>query len=202
MEQNTRMIGLSRRAAMGRIAAFGTAVAAGASVGCAQAAPQHLARPGGPGHSLRGPRTLAFHNIHTSERTSITYHDGRRWDDQAYAALNSFLKDWRTGEVYPIDRDLLDLLERIRRLAGTDITFDVISAYRSPKTNAVLASRSAGVSRRSYHMRGQAIDISIPEIDLRSLHRMALSVKGGGVGLYSGSSFIHVDTGPVRTWGA
>jgi uncharacterized protein YcbK (DUF882 family) len=57
------------------------------------------------------------------------------------------------------------------------------------------------VAKRSYHMKGQAADIRISGVSPRQLVRMARSMKMGGVGYYPRSGFIHVDTGPVRSWG-
>jgi uncharacterized protein YcbK (DUF882 family) len=76
----------------------------------------------------------------------------------------------------------------------------VVSGYRSPETNAYLREVSDGVAQNSYHMKGQAIDLSLPDRSLRSLHKAALSLHAGGVGYYPDSNFVHVDTGPVRHW--
>jgi uncharacterized protein YcbK (DUF882 family) len=54
------------------------------------------------------------------------------------------------------------------------------------------------VARNSLHTRGQAIDIRLAGVELRDLHRAALSLRAGGVGYYAGSGFIHVDTGRAR----
>jgi uncharacterized protein YcbK (DUF882 family) len=78
--------------------------------------------------------------------------------------------------------------------------FHVISGYRSPKTNAMLAKNSSGVAKHSLHMDGLAVDIRLPGRDLSSLHRAALSMKAGGVGYYPVSDFVHVDVGRVRQW--
>ena len=101
-----------------------------------------------------------------------------------------------------MDLRLLDLLASLRGRLRTEAPFEVISAYRSAKTNAELAAKSNGVARGSMHVRGMAIDIRVPGRRLETLHREALALQAGGVGLYSGSGFIHVDTGRVRTWGS
>ncbi|MGH6929570.1 MAG: YcbK family protein, partial [Dongiaceae bacterium] len=76
----------------------------------------------------------------------------------------------------------------------------VISGYRSPATNAKLASVGHGVARRSYHMKGMAIDVALDDRKLTSLRDSALALKAGGVGYYPKPGFVHVDVGPVRSW--
>jgi uncharacterized protein YcbK (DUF882 family) len=78
--------------------------------------------------------------------------------------------------------------------------FQVISGYRSPKTNRLLRAKSKGVAKRSLHMQGKAIDIRLPGIDIGQLRQAAISLQAGGVGLYRKSNFIHLDTGRVRYW--
>jgi len=116
------------------------------------------------------------------------------------SAINSVLRDHRSGEVYPIDPGLLDLLSALQQQLGSRQGYDVISGYRSPATNAKLQAKSNGVAKRSLHMLGQAIDIRLPGTQLATLHSAARQLKSGGVGLYAGSNFIHVDTGRVRYW--
>lgn len=146
-------------------------------------------------------RSLAFNSLHTGETTSVTYwEEGVGYLPDAIGEMTHLLRDWRTDESYEMDLGLYDLLFELRYRLGSEKPFNVISAYRSPKTNANLASNSNGVAKRSYHMRGMAIDISLPDVDLAYLHQVALDMQLGGVGAYPSSGFVHVDTGPVRTW--
>ncbi len=147
-----------------------------------------------------GDRVLSFYNTHTGEHTRATY-----WADGEYVAselttLDRLLRDFRSGEVAVIDRRLFDILYNLQRLTAASGTFQVISGYRSPATNAQLRRHSSGVARNSLHMRGQAIDMRLTGVELRDLHRAALALRAGGVGYYPGSDFIHVDTGRVRSW--
>lgn len=144
---------------------------------------------------------LAFVNTHTGEKLDVVYREGPLYLTDAIAEIDRLLRDHRNGEVHPIDRALLDQLDRLGALLGTGAKpFHVISGYRSPTTNALLASRSGGVATHSLHMSGRAIDIRMPGVPLASLHRAALSTQAGGVGYYPRSDFVHVDTGRVRTW--
>ncbi|HQZ38985.1 MAG TPA: DUF882 domain-containing protein [Vicinamibacterales bacterium] len=145
-------------------------------------------------------RALDFVHTHTGESLSVEYARGVEYWPDALATVNHFLRDFRTGGVHPIDPGLLDLLHRLTTLTDTGRPFQVISGYRSPKTNAMLRSRSEGVASSSLHMQGQAIDIRLADIPLASLRHAALEAARGGVGYYPASNFVHVDTGRVRHW--
>ncbi len=144
---------------------------------------------------------LAFVNTHTGEKLDVVYREGAQYLSDAIAEIDRVLRDHRSGEVFPIDRALLDQLDRLGALLGTGgRPFHVISGYRSPATNATLAARSGAVATRSLHMSGRAIDIRMPGASLATVHRAALSMGAGGVGFYPRSDFVHLDTGRVRTW--
>ncbi len=131
----------------------------------------------------------------------MEYHDGRRYLPDGLREVDHYLRDFRTGEVHPIDRGVLDILHALSRNApGRSPVFHVISGYRSPRTNAMLRQKSHGVAKRSLHMQGKAIDITLPGWETRYLYRAALNLARGGVGFYPKSGFVHVDTGRVRTW--
>jgi uncharacterized protein YcbK (DUF882 family) len=154
-----------------------------------------LARAATAGH-----RSLSFYNLHTDEKLTTTYWVDGQYVPDALGEIDHVLRDFRTGDVWPMDRKLLDLLVALNRKMETAKPFAVISGYRSPKTNAMLAEASSGVARRSLHMDGKAIDIRIPGRKLADLRKAALSLKLGGVGYYARSDFVHVDTGRVRSW--
>ena len=147
-------------------------------------------------------RKVALHNLHTGEELSVTYFEDGQYVPDALDQVNQVLRDFRTGDVHQIEPGLLDLLHVMRSKMALDRPLQVISGYRSPKTNAYLASISHGVARHSLHMEGMAIDIRAPGIGLAEVHRLALSLGAGGVGYYPASDFVHVDVGPVRHWGA
>ncbi len=144
---------------------------------------------------------LAFVNTHTGERLDVVYREGTRYLADAISAIDRLLRDHRSGDVHPIDRGLLDQLDRLAALLGAGARpFHVISGYRSPATNAKLAARSGGVASNSLHTAGRAIDVRLPGMALSDLHRAALSMQAGGVGFYSRSDFVHLDSGRVRRW--
>ena len=155
--------------------------------------------PGAASAALPESRVLRFAHLHTGERLEVEYFTGGYLQD-ALQSVNHVLRDFRTGEVHPIQPALLDLLHRLSTLTGTARPFEVISGFRSPATNQMLRQRSEGVAAGSLHMVGQAIDIRLADVPLDRLRQTALAVKGGGVGYYPASNFVHVDTGRVRRW--
>jgi uncharacterized protein YcbK (DUF882 family) len=146
-------------------------------------------------------RRVHFDNLHTGETLDAVYWEKGRYIPDALGAINVVLRDFRTGDVHPIAPALLDLLTTLQSKIGTAGPFRVISGYRSPMTNAMLASESAGVAHSSLHMQGMAIDIRLPDVALSDLHKAALDLGLGGVGYYPKSDFVHVDVGRVRHWG-
>ncbi len=145
-------------------------------------------------------RALSFDNLHTGERLKIEYWAEGTYVPTALDSINHLLRDFRTGEVHPIEPKLLDLLSILHDRLDTTEPFAVISGYRSPKTNAVLHAEHSGVAAQSLHMKGMAIDVRVPGRSLESLHNTALALRAGGVGYYPQSDFVHVDIGRVRTW--
>ena len=145
-------------------------------------------------------RSLNFYNTHTDERLKTCYWAEDEYLPEGLQEINTILRDHRTGDIRDMDRGLLDLLYLLQTKVESKQTFQIISGYRSPKTNAMLNKKSSGVAKRSYHMRGMAVDIRLNGCDLKQLHKAALSLKAGGVGYYSSSDFIHVDVGRVRRW--
>ena len=99
-----------------------------------------------------------------------------------------------------MDPKLLDVLYDLRNELGSEETFEVISAYRSPKTNEMLRGKSGGVAKNSQHLLGNAIDVRLRGTKTKQLRDTALSMQRGGVGYYEKSDFVHLDTGRVRRW--
>ncbi len=145
-------------------------------------------------------RSLDLGHLHTGEKLDIVYWADGRYQPGALRRINWLLRDFRTDEVHPIDPRLLDLVAALHQHLQMREPFLVVSAYRSPATNAMLASMSEGVATNSLHMQGRAIDIRIPGRSLKAARRAAIALRGGGVGSYPHSNFIHVDVGAVRRW--
>ena len=145
-------------------------------------------------------RSLSFYHTHTGENVKAVYWDEGAYVPQALVDINYILRDYRTGEVKEIDRDLLDLLFVLRKKLESKGPFHIISGYRSPETNSLLSLISRGVAKDSLHIEGKAIDIRLPGYELKTLQRAAADIRRGGVGYYPVSDFVHVDVGRVRYW--
>lgn len=147
-------------------------------------------------------RSLKLYFIHTKERAEIVYKRNGRYDQRGLKEINRFLRDWRRNEPANMDPRLLDLVWEVYRSVGARDHIHVVSAYRSPATNASLRKRSSGVAEKSQHMLGKAMDFYIPGVPLSRLRAAAFKAHGGGVGYYpkSGAPFVHLDVGNVRSW--
>lgn len=145
-------------------------------------------------------RTLRFYHTHTNETLKVTYYQRGDYVPESLEELRIFLSDWRNGHQHPIDPGVMDILWEIQQVAGNDNAFEVISAYRSPETNAWLRQNSNGVAKKSQHLLGKAIDVRLRGTETEKLRDIALELKLGGVGYYEKSDFVHVDTGRIRRW--
>lgn len=152
------------------------------------------------GEPLSPERSLSFYNLHTEESLKTVYWAKGRYLSEALADIEHILRDHRAGKTKPIDTRLLDLLYGIAMELEAGEPFHIISGYRCPKTNALLHTHGRGTAKDSLHMYGKAVDIQLPDCRLALLRRVAMNLRGGGVGYYPHSNFVHVDVGRVRYW--
>ncbi len=146
------------------------------------------------------PRVLRFDNLHTGETLKTEFFDGHRYNRSELARLNYFFRDFRQNKIKMIDPTLFDQIYLLQIMMGINKPVQLISGYRSLATNNRLRQASGGVAKHSYHTRGQAMDFHIDGVQLAHVRKAALKMRAGGVGFYPRSNFIHIDTGPVRTW--
>ncbi len=176
---------LSRRNLVKAFAAFGTIAAA-------------------PTYSLaanlnRGAgniRKINMRNDRTGELLDMVYWVEGEYIPESLKAVNYFFRDWRENQVKPIDPREVDIIAATHRTLRTQEPFLLISGYRTPRTNSHLR----GAARNSYHIKGQAADLRLRSRSVADMSRAARGLKAGGVGSYYRSSFVHVDSGPMRTW--
>lgn len=146
-------------------------------------------------------RTISLYNTHTRETLLVTFFSNGMYNENELNRLNLFLRDHRENEVMMMDRHLFTQMWAIRSLLDTDATFEIVSGYRTPKTNEYLRGKSSGVARFSYHMLGRAIDLRLREVPTAAVRDTARQLNAGGVGYYQSSDFVHIDTGEIRHWG-
>ena len=181
--------GLSRRALLGAFAA--TAVTA---------APTFASAAG----FLRGGgdiRRIRMYSGRTGERMDMVYWIDGKYIKDALQEVNHFMRDWRTDDIKSMDTRMVDIMAAAHNLMDVNEPYMLLSGYRSPKTNAMLRSRSGGVARNSLHLKGQAADLRLSSRSVSQMARAAAACNAGGVGKYSRSNFVHMDCGDVRSWG-
>jgi len=148
-------------------------------------------------------RTIYLFHSHTKESIAATYRVNGQFDSAALEKLNWFLRDWRTDDPTKMDPRLFDVVWETYRTAGGNSPDDpvvVVSAYRSPKTNAMLRRRSRAVAEHSQHMLGKAMDTTMPNMSMEKVREIGMKLQRGGVGYYGASNFVHLDVGSVRAW--
>ncbi len=143
---------------------------------------------------------LELRSLHTGESVRFSIREGEPLAEEVRLRVERVLRDHRSGESHPMDEGLFVQLARLAALAGVEAKYDIISSYRSPATNAKLRERSNGVSSRSLHMEGRAMDVRLQGVETVELATLARGMRAGGVGCYPADRFVHLDTGRVRTW--
>ncbi len=153
---------------------------------------------------LRGAgdvRRLRMYSGRTGESIDTIYWVEGKYIKDAVREINHFMRDWRQDESRAMDTRNFDIMAAAHNLMDSTEPYMLLSGYRTPKTNAMLRSRSRGVAKKSLHMKGQAADLRMKSRSVSQMFRAASSCSAGGVGKYSGSNFVHMDCGVVRTWG-
>jgi uncharacterized protein YcbK (DUF882 family) len=153
---------------------------------------------------LRGAgdiRRIRMYSGRTGEAIDTIYWIEGEYIKEVMKEINHFMRDWRSGDKIAIDNRTIDIMAASHRLLDVSEPYMMLSGYRSPATNAMLRSRSRGVAKNSLHMKGQAADLRLKSRSVGQMARAAESCASGGVGRYSRSNFVHMDCGPVRTWG-
>ncbi len=181
--------GLTRRALLGAFAASAVV-----------AAPTYSKAAG----FLRGGgdiRRIRMFSGRTGERIDMIYWVDGKYIKDAVKEVNHFMRDWRTDQVKSIDLRTIDIMAASHNLLDADEPYMMLSGYRSPQTNAMLRSRSRRVARNSLHMKGQAADLRLSSRSVSQVAKAAIACRGGGVGKYYRSNFVHMDCGVVRSWG-
>jgi uncharacterized protein YcbK (DUF882 family) len=152
---------------------------------------------------LRGAgdiRKIALVSRRTGERLETVYWIEGEYIPEALKEINYMMRDWRQNEVKAIDVRTIDIMAASHSLLQTSEPYQLLSGYRSPRTNNALRSKSRGVAKNSLHMLGKAADLRLGSRTVTQINKAAAACHAGGVGRYYGSNFVHMDCGPVRTW--
>lgn len=145
------------------------------------------------------PRTLWLKRAGTQEEERLIYWANGQYLGDGYRQACNLLRDLKANQAVTMDPTLLDILRGIQgwfEAAGIYKPIIVSSGYRAPQTNA----NTEGAARNSMHLYGKAADLWLPDVPSDYLARLALYLQGGGVGVYTGRGFVHVDSGKLRTW--
>ncbi|MGB6174807.1 MAG: DUF882 domain-containing protein [Methylocella sp.] len=145
-------------------------------------------------------RTLNLYHSHTGESIQATFRVNGSYDPAVLEKLNWFCRDWRNNDRTRMDPRLFDVVWEAYRTAGATQPIVIVSAYRSPETNAMLRRRSHGVAEHSQHILGRAMDTTMPGMSMERIREIGMRLQRGGVGWYPSSNFVHLDVGGVRYW--
>ncbi len=147
-------------------------------------------------------RSITIQHEHTKESATITFKRNGYYDQEALKQLNWLLRDWRLDEPTRMEPKLFDIVWEVYREVGSQEPVRVVSAYRSPGTNAMLRRRSRAVAEHSQHMAGKAMDFYLPDVPMSRVREIGMRLQNGGVGFYPNAynPFVHLDAGSVRSW--
>ncbi len=151
--------------------------------------------------SVGEKKVLKLYNVHMDKTFYAPFFERNYYKLSGLFEINKAFVDYRQREITRVDVKLINLLYDLKLSLGTDSPFNIVSGYRTPKTNNMLRRTHRGVAKNSLHTKGKAVDIYIPNVSLRKVRDTAIGLAQGGVGYYPRSNFVHVDVGPIRTWG-
>jgi len=146
-------------------------------------------------------RRIKMRSGRTGESIDMVYWVEGKYINEALDEVSYFMRDWRSDSVINIDRRSIDIMAAVHNLLETNEPYMMLSGYRTAQTNAMLRSKSRGVAKKSLHIKGQAADLRLASRSTGQMAKAAASTAAGGVGRYSRSNFVHMDSGPLRTWG-
>ena len=147
-------------------------------------------------------RRIRMYSGRTGENLDTIYWIEGEYIPEALNEITYFMRDWRSDQTKDIDPRTIDIAAAAHRLLDVNEPYMLLSGYRTAQTNALLRSKSRKVAKNSLHIKGQAADLRLRSRSVSQIYRAATACEAGGVGKYSSSNFVHMDCGPLRTWGA
>jgi uncharacterized protein YcbK (DUF882 family) len=147
-------------------------------------------------------RKISMRSGRTGETLEMIYWIEGEYIKDAMKEINYFMRDWREDLTVNMDRRNFDIVAATHSLLETTEPYQLLSGYRSPRTNALLRRRSRGVAKKSLHIKGMAADVRLSSRSVSQIVRAGYACNAGGIGKYSRSNFVHIDSGARRTWGS
>ncbi len=147
-------------------------------------------------------RSIVLLHPESGERLSIAYfHDGH-YDAAALYKINHLFRDRRANVAGRMDPELIDFMVDLRTRLDlpSSVIFEILSGYRTPESNILLARNNSNVAIESLHTRGWAVDFRIQGVDGRAIAALAKTMQRGAAVFYPHSNHVHVDIGNIRTW--
>jgi uncharacterized protein YcbK (DUF882 family) len=144
---------------------------------------------------------LALRSVHTDEKMHLVVPRSLNVSNSVMAKFSHLCRDWRYNQAQKMDPGLIRILAKICDESKDDkrsISVEILSGFRTHRTNEMLRRRSVMVAKNSFHKRGKALDFRLPDLDLSQTRASADRYAYGGLGVYK--NFIHIDTGPQRRW--
>jgi uncharacterized protein YcbK (DUF882 family) len=148
----------------------------------------------------RGDGEITFYTFHLKESATVRYREDGRYVPEALKRIETIFRSRDSDGAMPVDPKLIELIDRIEDRFGVR-QVEIISGYRSTAFNKELKATGHAVANESFHTKARAADIHLDEITEEALRDYAESLRIGGVGFYPSLHMVHVDVGPVRTWG-
>ena len=145
-------------------------------------------------------RSVTLRHKWSDEYVTAIFRRGDDYDREALQVINYIMRDRHENAIVPIDIRLIEMLADAQEALSPNTPIDVLSGYRTPKTNYRLRRRNRSAARNSLHMRAMAIDLRIQGVSTRRLRDWGVSQERGGVGYYPRRKFVHLDVGDVRYW--
>lgn len=164
--------------------------------GLASPAPARRFRP----TPVAATRTLTLRHAPSGEFVTAVFRRGDDYDREALQIINYIMRDRRENAVVPIDIRLIELLADLQDDVARGEAINVLSGYRTPRTNYRIRLRNRRAARNSLHVRAMAMDLRIPGVSTRTLRDWGADSARGGVGYYPRRRFVHLDVGDVRYW--
>lgn len=151
-----------------------------------------------PGWQKNGFPSRRWVNIvfsHTNERFKNIYVEDGVYIKPAVEQFSWVCRDFRANESKLLDPRLMDLLFVLHWKYCKD-EISIFSGYRTAHTNANIE----GAAKNSQHIQARALDIHLPDVDNDAVALDFRKIVYGGVGMYPGREFTHMDMGALRRW--